>query len=85
MTPNTMIKVLEAITNVNSVSKNSRITGMFLYIGNVVYKRSDGIFFENIKINENNFRPFYDFKTKEIFLDCVNNKKAKNIIIKQFN
>lgn len=84
MKANTTIEILKAITKVNSISKNSRITGTFLNIGNEVYKREDGIFFDYVKINENNFRPFYNFATKEIFLDCINNNKVKSITIKKF-
>ena len=84
MKANVLIKVLEAVTRTNSVSKNSRIVGNFLTIGNEVYKREDGVFYENIYIDLKEFRPFYEFASNEITLECVSNNRVKTIIIKKF-
>lgn len=85
MKANTTITILEAVTNVNSISKKSRIENTSLFIGNEVYKREDGIFFENVNIDGKEFRPFYEFKNNQITLDCISSSRVKSIIIKKFN
>jgi hypothetical protein len=85
MKANTTITILEAVTNVNSISKKSRIENTSLFIGNEVYKREDGIFFENVNIDGKEFRPFYEFKNNQITLDCISSSRVKSITIKKFN
>lgn len=82
---NKNIKILESITNVNSISKNSRINNSIIKIGDSVFEREDAIFYENIEIENNIFRPMLDLKQNEIFLDCINNRKVKSINIKKFD
>jgi len=84
MRNNRTIKILEAVTNVNSVSKKSRIEGDTLFIGKEVFKREDGIFFKDVIIDGKTFRPFFNFTTKYIYLDCVGNSKVKTITIKKY-
>jgi hypothetical protein len=85
MKANTTITILEAVTNVNSISKKSRIENTSLFIGNEVYKREDGIFFENVNIDGKEFRPFYEFKNNQITLYCISSSRVKSITIKKFN
>jgi hypothetical protein len=78
------IQVLEAVTQVNSKSQKSRIEGMVFHIGDVVFPREDGLFYENILIEGKEFRPFYEFASQEFTLDCVVNRLSKTITIKKF-
>ena len=85
MKANTTITILEAVTNVNSISKKSRIENASLFIGEEIFKREDGVFFENVNIDGKDFRPFYEFKNNQITLDCVSNPRVKSITVKKFN
>lgn len=81
---NTTIVALEAVTNVNSVAKNSRFTGSEFTLGNVVFERNDGVFFENVVFDGNEWRPFLRFSTNIIELSNMNKKNACPILVKTF-
>lgn len=90
---NKKIQIVEAVTETNSASKSSRITGQVLEIGNAVFERIEGfqddaVFYENIEIEKNKgafWRPMLYVNKGIIILDNVFNSRAKSIIIRQFN
>jgi hypothetical protein len=78
---NTMVEVLNATTQVNSMSKSSRITGSKIKIGAIIHKRNDGTFYENIEIEGQQWRPFLRKDTNNIELSNMENIRAKSITI----
>jgi hypothetical protein len=81
---NTTIRILEAKTMVNSTSTTSRLEGQEIKLGKIVFAREDGVFFENIIMENSEWRPFLRFDNNEIDLDNVKNSKSKSILIKKY-
>lgn len=81
---NRTIKILEAKTMVNSTSTTSRLEGQEIKLGKIVFAREDGVFFENIIMENSEWRPFLRFDNNEIDLDNVKNSKSKSILIKKY-
>jgi hypothetical protein len=82
---NKTIKILEAKTEVNTVSNKSRLQNTEITFGTVIFKREDGLFFENIIIENNEWRPFLRFENNNIELQNITNRKAKTITITKYN
>ncbi len=78
------IKVIEATTNVNGKRNTSFITGFHIMIGEIIGERNDGIFYENIVIENNEYRPFFRLENNTIELQCMTNDKKPSIVITDF-
>jgi hypothetical protein len=81
---NTIILAVEAHTAVNGKSNVSRFTNKEFKLGNVIHERYDGIFFENVNFENNEWRPFLRFETNHIELSNMTKKNACPIIITQY-
>jgi hypothetical protein len=81
---NKTIEILKATTRVNSTSKKSRIEGMSITFGKVIFSREDGLFFENLLIDGILYRPFLSLETNCIELDNTSNSRSKTIIIREY-
>ena len=82
---NKTIILLDVVTNANSISKKSRLLNKEITLGEIVYTREDGCFFENILIDGQIWRPFLLFSNNTIDLDCISNSRNKTITIKKYN
>jgi hypothetical protein len=78
------ILALEAKTLVNSKQNVSRFTNQKFTLGSIIYERYDGLFFENIKFENCEWRPFLRFETNMIELDNMTKRKACTIIVKKY-
>jgi len=79
-----VILVVEAKTSVNGKHNVSRFTGNEFVLGNIVFERNDGIFFENITFENSEWRPFYRFETNHFELSNMSKKNACEIIITNY-
>lgn len=75
------ILIIDAQTNVNSVSKKSRMTGQEFLMGKIIFERNDGMFFDNVTIKGELFRPFFRFASSKLELSPVGNNKKSLITI----
>jgi hypothetical protein len=82
---NKTIVILDAKTEVNSNSKKSRFINSEINLGKIVYVREDGVFFENVIIEKNYWRPFLRFENNNIELQNISNSKSKSITITKYN
>jgi len=81
---NTIILITEANTCINSKTNKSRITNKEIALGNIIFERNDGLFFENAIINGEEFRPFFRFENGTFELSPVGNKNKCSIIITNY-
>ena len=81
---NTVILAVAAETLVNGKPNTSRFTNEEFRLGNIVFEREDGIFFENILFENDEWRPFFRFETNNFELSNMNNEKSCGIVITQY-
>ncbi len=81
---NICLLIKEAVTTTNSKSNNSRLVNQKIYLTNVIFKREDGHFYENIIFENCEWRPFLRLENGFIELQNMSNKKSNLIIIKKY-
>jgi hypothetical protein len=81
---NKQILIVNAITNVNSECKKSRITNQIISLGPIVFERNDGVFFGPFLLEGKEWRGFYRFSNNVLEIDEFKNTKSKSISIKEF-
>lgn len=80
---NREVKVIEAVTHVNSVSKTSKLTGSSIHIGKAIFYRTDGVFYEPIVMAGITYNVFFPKEHNKIEL-LPTGSKNKMITIKQW-
>ena len=81
---NSIILITEAVTCINGKTNKSRVTGKEIALGNIIFERNDGLFFENVIIGSEEFRPFFRFENGTFELSPIGDKKKCSITVKNF-
>ena len=81
---NSKIKIVQAVTNVNSTSTNSKLVGSVISIGEQTDDFGDRIFYEDTLIGADLYRVCLETATGKIYLDKRNNRRAKSITITEY-
>ena len=81
---NKTIKILESNTEVFTAKNVSRVNGFTFELKNVIADYGDRIFFNDVVINGESFRPMLYTKQNTFLLDKVSNKKSKSISVNKY-
>jgi hypothetical protein len=80
---NKEITIVDAVTNVNTMSKTSAMTGKTIKLGELFFEREDGNFYNTV-IDGINYQVFHSFATNVFWLNRHDSTRAKTITVKEW-
>lgn len=81
---NKTIKILESNTEVFTAKNTSRINSFTFDLKNIIADYGDRVFFENVIINGESFRPMLYTKENTFLLENAFKKRSKTIVVKKY-